>query len=217
MLRSLGVPISEEGCRETMGLRIDKVVALWFERCPWRGMSIPEAAAAIVKGVIRLIQDEGRPMPGAIEALNLFGAMGVPVAIASSSSPALIEAAIKRLGIASLISLFHSAELEEWGKPHPAVYLTTCRLLGVEPHTAVAVEDSPRGLESARSAGLISICVPDSSTDKSLFGETDLMLSSLLELKNETLAEVWSRVRMRPCVGTDCCAPALHVSGKTAQ
>ncbi|GAA5146460.1 HAD family phosphatase [Nocardioides marinquilinus] len=42
----------------------------------------------------------------------------------------------------------------EHAKPHPEPYLTALQRLGVEPHEALVVEDSARGLASAVAAGL---------------------------------------------------------------
>ncbi|WP_309133608.1 HAD-IA family hydrolase [Cellulomonas sp.] len=40
------------------------------------------------------------------------------------------------------------------GKPHPEPYLRGAELLGVDPADAVALEDTPEGVRSARAAGL---------------------------------------------------------------
>src|SRR5512140_338834 len=49
-------------------------------------------------------------------------------------------------------------------KPHPEPYLTAIRALGVPPERCIAVEDSPRGLASAKSAGIPCIVVPTELT-----------------------------------------------------
>jgi beta-phosphoglucomutase-like phosphatase (HAD superfamily) len=46
------------------------------------------------------------------------------------------------------------------GKPHPEPYLAAIRKLGVDPKQCLAVEDTPRGLASARSAGVPCVVVP---------------------------------------------------------
>jgi beta-phosphoglucomutase-like phosphatase (HAD superfamily) len=45
-------------------------------------------------------------------------------------------------------------------KPAPDVYLEACRQLGVRPADAVALEDSPTGVASARAAGLLVVGIP---------------------------------------------------------
>jgi HAD superfamily hydrolase (TIGR01509 family) len=50
------------------------------------------------------------------------------------------------------------------GKPHPEPYLAATRALGVLPERCIAVEDSPRGLASAREAGVPCVVVPTELT-----------------------------------------------------
>lgn len=45
-------------------------------------------------------------------------------------------------------------------KPHPAPYLKAISLSGCRPEECVAIEDSPRGVESAVKAGLRCIAIP---------------------------------------------------------
>ena len=46
-------------------------------------------------------------------------------------------------------------------KPFPDIYLMACRSMGEDPARTVAVEDSPNGIRSAYSAGMIPVMVPD--------------------------------------------------------
>jgi beta-phosphoglucomutase-like phosphatase (HAD superfamily) len=49
-------------------------------------------------------------------------------------------------------------------KPHPEPYLTAMKALDVNAKHCIAIEDSPRGLASARSAGITCIIVPNELT-----------------------------------------------------
>ena len=50
------------------------------------------------------------------------------------------------------------------------------------PAEAVAVEDSPHGVEAAKAAGLYCVAVPNPMTADLDFGRADLRLQSLAEL-----------------------------------
>jgi beta-phosphoglucomutase-like phosphatase (HAD superfamily) len=63
-------------------------------------------------------------------------------------------------------------------KPAPDVYLEACRLLGVRPADAVALEDSPTGVASARAAGLFVVGIP---SVPGVQVEADLVARSLSE------------------------------------
>lgn len=46
-------------------------------------------------------------------------------------------------------------------KPAPDIYLKASELLGCHPVECLALEDSPNGIRSAFSAGLIPVMIPD--------------------------------------------------------
>lgn len=49
-------------------------------------------------------------------------------------------------------------------KPHPGLYLTALRALGVDAERCIAIEDSPRGLAAAQAAGVRCMVVPTELT-----------------------------------------------------
>jgi HAD superfamily hydrolase (TIGR01509 family) len=172
---TVGLHLSTEDCLRTTGLRIDEVVRFW--NAP------PELAGQIVDRVIALVEQKGVAKPGVQEAL--VAASGARVGLASSSPSRLIAAVLQRLGIADRFAVAHSAEHELCGKPHPDVYLTTARLLGVEPSACIAVEDSPNGVRSAKAAGMRCVAVPDALlAGDPTFAAADHVIDSLLELAN---------------------------------
>ncbi len=119
-------------------------------------------------------------MPGALEAVDLCGRLSLPVAVCSGSYAVVIEAALARLGIGPSVSVWHSAEWEALGKPHPGAYLSTAAKLGVDPTACVAVEDSLNGAVAARAARMRVVAVPEPGMlDSPVWGFCDLVLDSL--------------------------------------
>jgi sugar-phosphatase len=161
---SVGVHLTEDECRETMGVRIDEAVRLWYRRRPWRGDSVDVVAQRILDGVVAHVRAHGVAVDGALTAIAAVRDAGLLCAVASSSPRLLIDTVIDRLGIAGAVDAVCSAETELRGKPAPDVYLTTASLLGVPPQSCVAVEDSANGVLSARAAGMRCIAIPDGET-----------------------------------------------------
>ncbi|WP_103531631.1 HAD family phosphatase [Streptomyces sp. SM11] len=87
-------------------------------------------------------------------------ATGAPMAVASGSSRAAIEAVLAVTGLDAYIPLYVSAEEVPRGKPEPDVFLETARRLGAEPADCVVLEDAPAGAAAARAAGMRCIAVP---------------------------------------------------------
>lgn len=176
---ALGVVLDDERCRETTGLRVDEVVEHWYAREPWPDQAGDGSVADTI--VARMVQAIGSApiVPGAAEAVRFCAGQGARLAVASSSPPELIEVALERLGVASLIEVCHSAMEEEFGKPHPAVYLTAAAKLGVAPADCLAVEDSLNGVIAAKAARMRCVAVPD--RESPAFGVADVVLASLSE------------------------------------
>jgi sugar-phosphatase len=129
----LGVPLTTEMCLETRGMVLDEVTEYWFGRYPWAGPSPAVVATEIIDAMVDLVRTDLVLKPGAGRALADCRARGLALAIASSSPRRLIEAVVERLALTSWFAVLHSAQEEDTGKPDPAVFLSTARLLGVAP------------------------------------------------------------------------------------
>ncbi len=179
----VGLILSDDDCRSTMGMRCDAVVALWYRKNPWPEVPTPEVQRRIEARVLVLMRTQGQAMPGVRHALKLLESSGCVMAVASSSSSALIDGALERLDILDRFPVRCSAFDDQYGKPHPAVFLTAARQLGVDPFECVAFEDSPPGVESARRAGMRVVAVPDAEhRGHPGFNSADIVLDSLADL-----------------------------------
>jgi sugar-phosphatase len=150
---------------------------------------------AVTARVAELIEMSGSPMPGSLEAIALCERLGLPVAVCSGSYAVVIEAAIGRLGIGPAVTVWHSAEWEPLGKPHPGAYLSTAAKLGVGPTGCLAVEDSFNGAVSAKAARMRVVAVPEpAALDSPVWGFCDARLGSLTEF-DEALIRSLERPR----------------------
>jgi sugar-phosphatase len=183
VLTSLGVPLTSEMCSETMGLRIDQVVAHWYRRFAWQQPHRQIVAEQIVDRVSAEVVTSATLKPGALEALRAASRPGCAVALASSSAKRILVAALDHFNIAHFFDHVHSAEDEPLGKPDPAVYLSAARTLSVSPDRCLAVEDSLVGLAAAKAAGMLCAVVPTAPAEEgSPFSAADAVFADLDEL-----------------------------------
>ncbi|MEU9118845.1 HAD family phosphatase [Streptomyces sp. NPDC048506] len=89
-----------------------------------------------------------------------LSAAGHPMAVASGSSRAAIEAVLAGTGLDALLTTLVSAEEVAHGKPEPDVFLEAARRLGADPADCVVLEDAPPGALAAQRAGMRCIAVP---------------------------------------------------------
>ncbi|MCG9748676.1 hexitol phosphatase HxpB [Shewanella sp. Isolate8] len=160
VLSQLGLPISLSDTEQTTGLRIDQVVAYWYERHPWADYDNQVTSDAIVQQVASEILRSGEAMPGVHRALEACQRRGVKIGLATSSPQELIDAVMQKLAIAELFDAIESAEALPLGKPHPEVYLNCAKALNVSPSLCLAVEDSFNGLIAARAANMHTVVIP---------------------------------------------------------
>ncbi len=93
-----------------------------------------------------------RPIPHIAEAL---AGIALPRCVASSSKPERIRLSLSLTGLLeSLEPHIYSSTMVKNGKPAPDLFLHAAREMGVEPGACVVVEDSPAGIQAARSAGM---------------------------------------------------------------
>jgi sugar-phosphatase len=180
----VGINLTSQLCQQTMGLRIDEVVNHWYQRSPWEGVSQEAIAQRIVQRVVELIETKGVARKGVYPLFDYLGKMNLPLALASSSAYVLIEAVIKCLDIRERFQVIHSATAEVYGKPHPAVYLTTAEKLGVAPTDCLALEDSLNGVLSAKAARMMCFAIPEGYPEYNpQFIIADQIFPSLIEAK----------------------------------
>ncbi|MCC8928138.1 HAD family hydrolase [Rhodococcus sp. BGS-1C] len=97
--------------------------------------------------------------PGAKDTLALAREMGLKTALVTNTERGLVENALETIGREYFDFTVSGDEVDE-GKPHPAPYLRGASLLGLDPATCLAIEDSPTGSLSAYRAGCSVLLVP---------------------------------------------------------
>lgn len=187
----VGLTLSENDCRETMGYRLNEVVELWFARQPWTEKSIAEVEERIMELVSHFILTEATPLPGVQNAIAICRKAGLKIAIASSSPMKLIKSVVKRFQYADVFDLLHSAQYEDYGKPHPAVFITTANKLEVIPEKCLVFEDAVHGVIAGLAAKMKVVAVPAADDlGKPKYAAADLILHSLAEFREEHILKL---------------------------
>jgi sugar-phosphatase len=159
--QEVGCNLTKKDFQKTVGMRIDEVVSYWYHHTGWQNASEKEVENRIVNRMIHLIEENGKPLPGVVDTLNLLKAKGVKIGLATSSYAILIAAVLRTLDIQDAFHYVHSAEHEKYGKPHPAVYLTVAEKLGVIPKSCLVIEDSLSGIIAGKAAKMTVVCIPE--------------------------------------------------------
>jgi HAD superfamily hydrolase (TIGR01509 family) len=156
-----GMPVTDDECRSTMGMRFREVIQLWLTRYKKEESLAPAIETRVMHLLLDLIESEGRALEGVFELLDYCEKKSLKCGLATSSSEVLMNAVLAKLGIKKRFQSVVSAEHLKYGKPHPEVFLKCAAELGCSPSACLVIEDSLNGVVAAKAASMRVIAVPD--------------------------------------------------------
>lgn len=126
------------------------------------------------------------PLPGAVE-LILSIPRALPIALCSGALREDILPILNTLGLSNAFTHIITAEDTPKSKPDPAPYRLAIEKLKLpDPSRAVAIEDTPAGILSAKGAGLKVLAVTN-SYDQEFLLDADAVTDSLANIDRTTL------------------------------
>jgi len=128
-------------------------------------------------------------LPGLFAFLEASWDQGIKMAIGSAAIPFNIAFIVDNLKIRHYFDSIISADDVIRSKPDPETYLRAAHALDVAPSSCIVFEDAPKGVESARNAGMKAV-VLTTMHEKEEFAQYDnilLFANDYLELTPETL------------------------------
>ena len=103
--------------------------------------------------------------------------------LVTGSSQKEMDIKFEQTGIKDFFEVCNAREKYERSKPFPDPYLHTAEMMGVKPEECLVIEDSPRGLQSAKDAGMTCFVIPNGLTKNLEFKDADRVLKNLSELQ----------------------------------
>ncbi|MBZ9640834.1 HAD family phosphatase [Streptomyces sp. PSKA30] len=160
-----------------VGISTQETVAHWKQRYGLRA-SVEDLTAAKNRRYLELARASTRAYPEIRKFVELLAAEGVPLAVASGSSPEAIAAILAVTGLDAQFRTVVSADEVAHGKPAPDVFLEAACRLGAAPADCVVVEDAAPGAAAAHAAGMRCIALPyvAAQADAPEFATADLLL-----------------------------------------
>ena len=141
------------------------------------GMRVSEVIDAVhaikTRHYAARVRDGGLPLrPGIARLIGEAQAAALPVAIATTTTPANLDALLQApFGPAwrTRFAAICDAGTTRMKKPSPDVYFDVLRQLGLKGADCVAFEDSANGLRAARAAGVPTVVTPTAYTSQDDF------------------------------------------------
>ncbi|MBA2813145.1 HAD family phosphatase [Streptomyces sp. KM273126] len=142
-----------------VGISTQETIVRWKERYGLTA-SVDELLADKNRRYLELARATTRVYPEMRAFVELLAAEGVPMAVASGSSPEAIEAILTGTGLTDRLKTVVSADEVARGKPAPDVFLEAARRLGADPADCVVLEDAAPGAAAAHAAGMRCLAIP---------------------------------------------------------
>ncbi|MGV9289287.1 HAD family hydrolase [Streptomyces sp. NPDC003719] len=144
---------------EYVGISTRETVTDWKRRYGLR-TPVEELLAVKNRRYLELARTSTRAYPEMRKFVELLAGEGVPLAVASGSSPSAIGAILSCTGLDAYLRTVVSADEVAHGKPAPDVFLEAAHRLGASPADCVVLEDAAPGAAAAHAAGMRCIAVP---------------------------------------------------------
>ncbi|GAP70624.1 haloacid dehalogenase superfamily, subfamily IA, variant 3 [Bacteroidales bacterium 6E] len=96
-------------------------------------------------------------MPKIKDLLEVLKGKNIPLALASSSYPEVIDIVLDKSGLRKYFPITVNSKMVGKSKPAPDIFLLAAKLLGVNPGECIVIEDSTNGIRAARDAGMYCI------------------------------------------------------------
>jgi HAD superfamily hydrolase (TIGR01509 family) len=160
-----------------VGISTLETVAVWKEQYGL-GPSVEELFATKNRIYLDLARAATPAYPEMVKFVELLATEGVPMAVASGSTPEAIEAVLAGTGLDAHLRTTVSADEVARGKPAPDVFLEAARRLGAAPADCVVLEDAAPGAAAAHAAGMRCVAVPyvAAQADAPEFATADLLV-----------------------------------------
>lgn len=122
-------------------------------------------------------------MPELIELLEKLQAKNYKLAVASSSTPEIIDLVLTKTKLKKYFPIIASGSDVTNSKPAPDIFLFTAQKLGAKPTNCVVIEDSPNGIKAAKAAGMNCVAYEGPGANPLKLQEADNIIQSYSQLE----------------------------------
>jgi beta-phosphoglucomutase family hydrolase len=185
-----GVTFSKEDFMRHFGQRHDTIIRFALGD----GLSTEEFDAVTEKKqreYRRIVAENIKALPGAIELIRSLNKNNIKTAIASSAPIENVDVIIKGLKIEDCFQAIASGMEVDEGKPSPQIFLLAAKKLGVDPGNCVVLEDAIAGVAAAKTAGMKCIAVTNSHPVDRL-EKADVIVDSLEKIGIKELVKIFN-------------------------
>ena len=158
--REMGYAMTWDIYRSLLGVRDDEAHQICRQHFP--GFDQKTYSKAVHAAFVQQIEAGAlQAKKGAAALLNTLSDQAFPYALATSSSYSWVEYVLNRAGLLHFFDHIISGETVSRSKPAPDIFLAAANRLHCSPHVCLALEDSLKGMQAGKAAGMTVCMIPD--------------------------------------------------------
>ena len=152
LLQSAGLSFTQEQFKKYLRFGIEDRVKMWNQEF---NKTIPEKEFfhEFIDLQIALLREEMEKSDRK-EILLKLKLRGFKLGLATKAKKVKVDKILEALDLEDVFDSILTGDATTQYKPHPEVYTNSAKNLGVTPEECLVIEDSPHGIESAKSAGM---------------------------------------------------------------
>jgi HAD superfamily hydrolase (TIGR01509 family) len=109
-----------------------------------------------------IVETEGIPLkPGVREILEWARHKNIPCAVATSTLSDEGRVRLAKHGVLKEFRVLIGRDMVSRGKPHPDLFLSAAKALGIDPSHSLVFEDAHTGVRAAKAANMQVLLIPD--------------------------------------------------------
>lgn len=192
LLAEYGVLIPFSDLKRFMGRSLKDQMAIWKAEYNLPSyVTVKDFSIAADKLELAMMKKEITSDPALLLLVAAAKERGVKIALATSSIKFRVPVMLDLVSMSNVFDVIVTAEDVTYHKPHPEIFLTAAKRLGVNPLNCVVIEDAIQGIDAARAAHMKSIGMLTEFLERKDLREADLIVSSFQELNLGILESLW--------------------------
>jgi len=131
-----------------------------------------------------IFDKELKLLPGVLTLIKKFRQKKIPMVVASSSPPAVINYAMKRFKLRPYFKEIISGDNVKRSKPYPDIFIKAAKSFkNVKKEEILVVEDSYSGVLAAKNAKMKCLAIHHAYADKNYFKKADVTVDNFRGIK----------------------------------
>jgi len=181
VVRRYGGIITEELFIRQMGLRMKEAQKIVVELAKLP-LAPEDFGKEYMEEFLKRAKSKLKPNDGLLELLDFLYSK-VKLGVASSTVSNVVYDILRTIDVLNYFDYVIGGDMVENAKPAPDIYLKCAEHLKVEPENCIAIEDSPVGIKSAKTSGMIVYAIRHKENQGLDLSQADKVFDGLRQLK----------------------------------